>query len=85
VPATLFGLVILIWVIPVPEHTVWVLGAAATVGTGLTVTLTVPGKLRQPVLLFEIVTEYVPVAAVVAFVIDGVLLDDVKPLGPDQE
>ena len=35
VPATLFGLVILIWEIACPEHIVWLAGVALTVGAGL--------------------------------------------------
>jgi hypothetical protein len=83
VPFTLFGFVIVILPIEVPEQIVCVLGVALTVGIGFTVTETVPGRLVHP-LLSVIVTEYTPLALVVAFVIDGVLEFEVKPFGPVQ-
>ena len=50
VPETLFGFVIAIVLIALPEQFVCVFGVALTVGIGLTVTVTVPGKLVQPLL-----------------------------------
>ena len=49
----------------------------------LTITLTVPAKLVHP--LSVIVTEYTPLIAIVAFGIDGVRTDEVKPFGPVHE
>jgi hypothetical protein len=57
--------------------------AAGELGIGFTVTAIVAGALVHP--LRVDVTEYVPVAAVVAFVIEGVLIDDVNPFGPVHE
>jgi hypothetical protein len=48
----------------------------------LTVAVVVPAALVQ--LLTVTVTEYMPVAAVVALVMDGVLEEEIKLLGPVQ-
>src|SRR5262249_32123611 len=50
------------------------------VGSLLTVALVVPPDDAHP--LTVAVTEYIPLAATVAFEIDGFCCDDVKPLGP---
>lgn len=52
-------------------------------GIGLTVTTVVPAALVHPPTVT--VTEYVPVAAVVAPAIDGFCTEEVKPFGPVQE
>ena len=65
-----------------PAHIGLLLEADGAVGIALTVTLTVPGELMQPANIA--VTEYVPVAKVVALVIEGFCKVDVKPLGPVQ-
>ena len=52
-------------------------------GIAFTVALVVPGALLHPLTVTFI--EYVPVAAVVAFVIDGFCNDDVKLFGPVHE
>ena len=57
VPATLFGLLITIFVIAVPEHFVWFVFVALIVGIGLTVTVTV------------VVVEQLPAVAVIVNVV----------------
>jgi hypothetical protein len=51
-------------------------------GIALTVAVVVPAGLVQP--LTVTVTEYIPVAAVVGLVMDGVLDEEVKLFGPVQ-
>ena len=64
----------------VPEHTVVLPVTLLMVGFALTVTLVV-AELTQPFALAT-VTVYVPLAAVVALVIDGFCEEDTKLLGP---
>jgi hypothetical protein len=52
-------------------------------GIGFTVTAVVPNVLVQPAT--DAVTEYVPVAAVVAPAIDGFCVDELKLFGPVHE
>lgn len=66
-----------------PVHTGLLLDGAGAAGIGLTETATVPARLVQP--LSVTVTEYVPLAAVVAPTILGFCVDDVNPFGPVQE
>ena len=65
-----------------PAHNGALLEAVGAAGIVLTVTLTVPAKLVQP--LTVAVTEYIPVAANVTPAIDGFCKADAKPLGPVQ-
>jgi hypothetical protein len=65
-----------------PSHTGLLLEAVGAARFGLTNTLTVPAVLVQ--LPTVAMTEYVPVAAVVALLIEGFCKVDVKPLGPVQ-
>jgi hypothetical protein len=65
-----------------PAHIVPLFEAVGAARFGLTTALTVPAALVQ--LPTVALTEYVPVAAVVALVIEGFCEDDVKPLGPVQ-
>ena len=56
--------------------------AVGVAGVALTVAVVVPAADVQPETVT--VTEYVPVAAVVALAIDGFWSADVKPFGPVQ-
>ena len=58
------------------------LPAVGAAGIALTVTLTVPAELAQP--LTVAITLYNPVAAVVALAIVGFCNVDVNPFGPVQ-
>jgi ABC-type uncharacterized transport system ATPase subunit len=59
------------------------LPAVGAAGIGCTTTVTVPTGLTQPAALVA-VTEYVPLAATVAFTMDGFCEVDVNPFGPVQ-
>jgi len=63
-----------------PAHTGLLLLAVGAIGIGFTVTLVVASALVQP--LTVTVTEYVPVASVVAAAIDGFCKVEEKVLGP---
>jgi hypothetical protein len=65
-----------------PSQTGLLLPAVGAAGIGLTVTLTVPAELAQP--LTVAITLYSPVAAVVAFSIAGFCTAEVNPFGPVQ-
>ena len=65
-----------------PAHNGLLLLAVGAAGIGLTVTVTVPAELVQP--LTVAVTEYVPDASVVAAAIDGFCNVEEKLLGPVQ-
>ena len=65
-----------------PAHTGPPFVGEGVVGIAFTVAVVTPAALVQ--LLTVTVTAYCPDAAVVAFVIDGVLNEDVKLLGPVQ-
>ena len=67
------------WIV-VPSQYGPVLEALGALGIGLTVTVVVPAAEVQP--LTVTVTEYVPVAAVVALAIVGFCRAEVKPFGP---
>jgi hypothetical protein len=66
----------------VPAQIGLLLDAVGAAGVGFTVTLTVPATLVQPFTVT--VTEYVPLAAVVTLVMDGVCDVEVNELGPVQ-
>ena len=66
-----------------PAHTGPLLVGAGVAGMEFTKTSTVPAALVHPFTVT--VTEYVPVAAVVAEGMVGFCTDDVKPLGPVHE
>jgi len=66
-----------------PLHTVAAFGVEVTVGKGFTVAVTVPAEETHP--LTVTVTEYVPLAAVVAFVIEGSSSEEVNAFGPVHE
>jgi hypothetical protein len=66
-----------------PTHNGLLLDGAGVAGIGFTVTTVVPAALMQP--LTETVTEYVPVAAVVAFATDGFCKEEENPFGPVHE
>ena len=70
------------WIV-VPSQYGPVLEALGALGIGLTVTVVVPAAEVQP--LTVTVTEYVPLAAVVALVIVGFCCAEVKPFGPVHE
>ena len=65
-----------------PAQIVALAGLTVQVGTGLTVAAVEPAAEVQP--LEVTVKLYVPVAAVVAFAIDGFCSVELKPLGPVQ-
>jgi hypothetical protein len=65
-----------------PSQTVVVPVITGAVGMGITVTLTVPGLLSQPLTVW--VTEYMPVASVLADVMVAFCDDALKALGPVQ-
>jgi hypothetical protein len=65
-----------------PAHTGLLLEAVGAEGFAFTVILTVPAELVQPFTVA--VTEYVPVAAVVALVMEGFCEFEVKLFGPVQ-
>jgi hypothetical protein len=65
-----------------PHKDGWVTHNVGVAAIALTVAIVVPAALVQ--LLTVTVTEYVPVAAVVALVMDGVLEEEIKLLGPVQ-
>jgi hypothetical protein len=66
-----------------PAQSGLLLPAAGAAGIGFTVTTTVPAEPEHPATVA--VTEYVPLAAVVAPAIEGFCTDEVNPLGPLQE
>jgi hypothetical protein len=66
-----------------PAHMGPLLPAVGAVGIGLTVTVVVPALLEHPPTLA--VTEYVPVARVVAAAIEGFCEVEVKLFGPVHE
>ena len=59
------------------------LDATGVAGIGLTIAVMVPGRLVHPAT--AAVTEYIPLAAVVAFTMEGFCSDDVNAFGPVQE
>ena len=67
--------------VAVPEH-VCEVADVVTTGTALTVAVVVDAALVHP--FYVTVTDYVPVAAVVAFAIDGFCKAETNPFGPVQ-